>query len=100
MTLRCYVYLENKGTWAAECIDLDLMTKGQTPEIVVRGLRDAMTGYLKTATEDDPAGLIPRPSPLLHRLRYHLFCLRAAFTTGRHSFRLMDCSPDQFAVCV
>jgi hypothetical protein len=99
ITLRCYVYRQAPETWAAECIDLDLMVKDRGADIALHGLRDAMTGYLKTAVEGDMTGLVPRPSPLSHRLRYHWFCLRAAFTPGRHDFRLLDCSPDQLPIC-
>jgi hypothetical protein len=93
------VYLQAPETWIAECIDLDLMADGRAATIAMEGLHDAMASSLKTAGEGDKTGLVPRPSPFTHRLRYHWFCLRAAFSTGRHNFRLLDCSSEQLPIC-
>ena len=97
--LRCVVYGVDGHTWRAECIDLDLMVEGPTSDETVASLRDAMAGYLTTAFEGDTSGLVPRPSPLGHRVRYHLFCLKAALTANRRDFRIMDCSADQLPLC-
>jgi hypothetical protein len=75
------------------------MVKGRAAKVAIQGLHDAMAGYLKTAREGDTTGLVPRPSPLRRRLRYHWFCLKAAFSTGRHNFRLLDCSSEQLPIC-
>jgi hypothetical protein len=98
--LRCYVYRQTPDKWVAECIDLDLMVKARTPDLAARGLQDAMLGYLKTAIEGDSSGLLPRPSPLSHRLRYHWFCLRAAFAIRRQNFRIIDYSPSRLLECI
>jgi hypothetical protein len=100
ITLRCYAY-RHAGAWIAECVDLDLMVKSRTPEGAAEGLRDAMTGYLKTVVAGGNLdGLVPRPSPLSHRMRYHWFCLKAAgLPRGHRDFRLLDCSPSQLPVC-
>jgi len=97
--LRCYAY-QHSGSWVAECIDLDLIVKRKTPDAAADSLRDAMAGYLKTVSEGDSFhGLVPRPSPLSHRLRYHWFCLKAAAFGGRRDFRLLDCSSSQLPAC-
>jgi len=51
-------------------------------------MKSAITSYLKVAVSGDPAGLIPRPAPWSHRLRYHLFAALAAIISARRSFRL------------
>lgn len=97
-TLRCYVY-KRRDQWVAVCIDLDLIVKADTPDVAARSLYEALAGYLKTVEEGDPEGLIPRPSPLSHRLRYHWFCLKAAFATRRRNFRLIDYPTNQMPQC-
>ena len=99
LTLRCCAY-QSSEMWIAECIDLDLIASGKTPEQAIGGLHNAITGYVRTVLDGNSLdGLIPRPSPFSHRLRYHGMCLRAAFAHNRHNFRLLDCSPSQFATC-
>ena len=100
LTLRCYVYRQTSDVWVAECVDLDLMVKARTADLAAHSLYDAMTGYLKTASEGELSGLLPRPSPLSHRLRYHWFCLKAALAIRRHNFRIIDCSPGHFPECI
>jgi len=94
------VYRQTLDEWVAECIDLDLMVKARTPDLAAHGLQDAMLGYLKTAIEGDPSGLIPRPSPFSHRLRYQWFCLKAAFAVRRQNFRIIDYSPSHLPECI
>ena len=100
VTLRCYAYREDSGDWVAECIDLDLIVEARTPDAVVRSLHAAMVGYLKTAEMGDTAGLVPRPSPWTHRLRYRLFCLKATIYFARRNFRIIDCSPNYLPECI
>jgi hypothetical protein len=100
LTLRCYVYRQTLDNWVAECVDLDLLVKARTPDLAARGLHDAMLGYLMTAMEGSLSGLLPRPSPLGHRLRYRWFCLKAALAIKRHNFRIMDCSPSRLPECL
>jgi predicted RNase H-like HicB family nuclease len=71
--------------YVAECIDLNLITEGQTPEEAIAHLQEAMEGYLTVAFEGDTSGLVLRPSPLGHRLRYHWHSLRQRIRRSRHS---------------
>lgn len=71
LTLRCYIYEQRPGLFVAECIDLDLMVKDRHQERAKRELRDAIIGHLQVALElGQDAVLVPRPSPLSHRLHY------------------------------
>ena len=68
--LRAFHY--RSGTiYVAECIDLNLIAEGRTLEQAIACLQEAVAGYLTVAFEGDINGLVPRPSPLVHRLRYH-----------------------------
>lgn len=74
--LRAFTY-EKKGLgFVAECVDLDLMSQGETIDEAILKIQEAMATYLQVAFEGDPMGLVLRPSPLSHQLRYHLHCLR------------------------
>jgi hypothetical protein len=70
-TFRCFAYKHKSGVFIAECIDLNLMVKSKTMKKSVSSLGSAIAGYLDVAVEGDTEGLIPRPSPLSHRLHYH-----------------------------
>lgn len=100
MTLRCYVYNKAPDCWIAECIDLDLIVQAKTGELAARGLFNALIGYLKTTSVGDTSGLIPRPSPWSHRLRYRLFCLGAFLNFARRNFRIIDYSPNCLPECI
>lgn len=76
--LRCFVYKPRPGLHLAECIDLDIVARGQTNEEAKRKLCDAVTGHVRVALQGDFKGLLPRPSPFSHRLRYHWYGIRAA----------------------
>ena len=97
LVLRCIVFKNNQNEFTAECIDLDLMVYGKNPHEAFDSLRDAMVGYLGLAFQGDHSGLVPRPSPLSHRARYHLFALRAALNIrvvgAKRNFLLSDWSP-------
>ena len=97
LVVRCMVLEDRKGEYTGECIDLDIMASGGSPHEALSSLIEAVDGYLKVALKGDTAGLVPRPSPLHHRIRYHLFALRAAFTFGlissERKFLLSDWSP-------
>ncbi len=69
--LRCFFYQAEPNLYVAECVDLDLISEGDTPEKAIRSLQEAMYGYLGVAFDGDPQGLVLRPSPLSHRIRYH-----------------------------
>jgi hypothetical protein len=76
-TFRCFGYRESgTGLYVAECIDLDLMVKARKPNAAMRELRDAVLGYVKAAVESGlEADLLPRPSPLSHRIHYYAVML-------------------------
>ncbi|MGH9537814.1 MAG: hypothetical protein ACRD3H_07810 [Terriglobales bacterium] len=71
LRLRCFVYRYSRDTYVAECIDLDISTEGATMREACCGLHDALRGYLAVVCDgNDTRGLLPRQSPLSHRLRY------------------------------
>jgi hypothetical protein len=71
MCFRCFVYAGSPDKFVAECIDLDIAVEEASFNRAVRSLNEAVEGYLSVALEGDVRGLIPRPSPLSHRLLYH-----------------------------
>ena len=93
--LRCLAFKTANEEYTAECVDLDLMVRGRTANEALSNLKSAVMTYIEVALDGDLSGLVPRPSPLSHRLRYHLYALRAAFCIGtsgrRRSFLLSDC---------
>jgi hypothetical protein len=97
LVLRCMVYPNKPNEYTAECIDLDMMARGGTPEEAFCSLKGAIHGYLHVAYQGDPKGLVPRPSPLSHRAKYHWFALQAAFGLGfsgaSRKFLLCDWAP-------
>ena len=99
LVLRCFMWSSAPGVYYAECVDLNLAVRADTPERTMQSLHDAIVGYLQAALNGNPDGLIPRPSPLSHRLRYRLFCLLAAVSIKRQTLRLFDCSTDCPSFC-
>lgn len=98
LVLRCMVYPDARGgrrEYTAECIDLDITVRSSTPYAALKSLKDAIDGYLNVVTKGDSAGLIPRPSPWEHRVRYHMFALRAALSIGVRNFFLTDLPSDR-----
>lgn len=94
LVLRCIVFQNQANVYTAECIDLDILVYGKTQHDALHSLREAIMGYLQVAFNGDSSGLVPRMAPLSHRLRYHLYALRAALTAGaKRNFLLSDCSP-------
>ena len=78
--LRCFAYKVGTRLYRAECIDLDIADESETLEGAVRGLNDAIFGYLTVRLEGVKTNQqvpteILRPSPLSHRLHYRLTCL-------------------------
>ncbi len=71
--LRCFCYRASRDRYIAECIDLDILAEGNTREEAIGSLQEAMYGYVATVVDGQSIrGLIPRPSPLSHRIRYYL----------------------------
>lgn len=84
IALRCFVRRAGDH-FVAECIDLDLAAEAATPTEAVESLKDAMNGYFSVVCDSphpDFTGLVPRPSPLTNRLRYHVECIKYAILRG------------------
>jgi predicted RNA-binding Zn-ribbon protein involved in translation (DUF1610 family) len=93
--LRCFTYRSWRSRqYVAECIDLDIASEGTSEKEAIGGLQDAMRGYLAVAFDGSGIeGLIFRPSPTLHRLRYHLQHLSdriLALFSARHARRTAE----------
>jgi hypothetical protein len=84
VALRCLAYSLGQGRYIAECIDLDLLSQGNTREQAIGRLQEAMFTYLSVAFDGKSTkGLVLRRSPFSHRLRYYfqrmVCCLRYPF---------------------
>jgi len=87
VALRCFTYKVKRG-YIAECIDLDILAQGNTKEQAIGRLQEAMISYLQVAFEGNSVkGLVPRRSPLSHRLRYWL---HMAFLVFRRKHLMLD----------
>lgn len=93
IALRCMVYKRGDKGYLAECIDLDLIACAKTSDEASASLKDALGGYLKVALSGDPQGLVPRPSPLSHRIRYYFFRVLACIKGTHRNFKLFRWSP-------
>lgn len=85
LSFRCMVFPRGNG-YIAECIDLNLASFRLTPEQARAHLEESVCSYLELAWEGDPSGLIPRPSPALHKLRYRLLQLKSVFQNVSWNF--------------
>ncbi len=97
LVFRCMVYprsLAGAQDFVAECIDLDIIVIGSTQRAAQASLHEAVCGYLRVSAHGDTKGLIPRPSPWSHRLKYHLFALRAALSNRTRTFLVSDFAAD------
>jgi len=70
--LRCFTYRRRGGPYIAECVDLDILAQGDNQEEAIGKLQEAVFSYLDVAFEGATGGLVLRPSPWNHRLRYNL----------------------------
>jgi len=87
--LRCYAYQDRKGHYAAECVDLDILVKAKTLDIAKRNLKQAVEGYIETAIcMGEEKSLVPRRSPLSHRLRYRFYALKSHLTRSNQLFEI------------
>lgn len=71
----------------AECLDLDIITKGATPEEAIGRLQEDMYWYIQTVLSGGSSeGLIPRPAPWRSWVRYylHLSGCRLRWLFSRH----------------
>jgi hypothetical protein len=70
-SLRCFVRRAS-DRYVAECIDLDITAEAATIEGAIAGLQDAMDGYLGIVLDTNTSGVVLRPSPVTHRIRYYV----------------------------
>jgi hypothetical protein len=85
MDIKCQVY-KSEGAWYAECLSLDLLSKGSSETDAVRRLQIAMFSYIATVLDGEGStkGLIPRRAPLSSWIRYyaHEVLGRLAYLVG------------------
>lgn len=75
IVLRCYA-VKRDGEFYAECVDLDISVTRPTLQEAIKALNDAVMGHVVVAVEHGCVSeLVPRPSPLLHRLYYRFLIL-------------------------
>jgi predicted RNase H-like HicB family nuclease len=85
--LKCFLYT-SRGNYIAECVDLDLLAQGSTEEEAIGKLQEAMVGYLETAFAGPTEGLVLRPAPISHWVRYFLHRILSRLQwRGRHLLR-------------
>lgn len=87
LPIRCFWY-RSGSRYYAECLDLDLITKGDTPEQAIAQLQEDMYWYVQTALSGDTRGLLPRPASRARWIRYYLhvaWCwVKSILTRRRH----------------
>ena len=84
LPLRCFSYGKGEAFYA-ECIDLNLLARGNTRDEAIIRLQEQMFSYVATVFEGDGTeGLIPRRAPLTSFIRYYLAVLRDRLSGGRH----------------
>ena len=72
MPIRCFYY-RSGSKFYAQCLDLNLISRGETAEEAVGRLQEAMFGYVYAVMEGGTSkGLLPRPAPPLSWLRFYL----------------------------
>ena len=86
MDFKCQVY-RSDGAWYAECLTLDLLSRGDSEVDSIRRLQIAMFSYVATVMNGEGSikGLIPRPAPVKSWIRYYAHDLlgRLATLVGR-----------------
>lgn len=83
LRLRCFTY-KRRNLYYSECVDLNLMTRGQTMDDAIRRLQEEVFTYLDTVIGGGSKGLLPRRSPLSSRLHYQMYRLRCRFRSFFH----------------
>ncbi len=69
--IRCFTFRSGRNFYA-QCLDLNLISRGNTEEEAIGRLQESMYGYVLAAFQGDCSGLIPRRAPLASWLRYYL----------------------------
>jgi hypothetical protein len=68
--LHCHSYKQG-GNFYAECLNLNLLARGNTQEEAVSRLQEQMFSYVRAALRGDTRGLIPRNAPASNWIRYY-----------------------------
>ncbi|MGA3133130.1 MAG: hypothetical protein ABSD59_20215 [Terracidiphilus sp.] len=83
--VKAFVY-ERRGVFYAECVTLNLMSRGNTQEEAIRRLQVAMFTYVGAVVSGgkSSAGLIPRRAPIASWARYfwHVLMARVSYLFG------------------
>jgi len=88
LPLRCFSYKQGSGFYA-ECIDLNLLSRGNTREEAIIRLQEQMFSYVATVFDgSSPEGLVPRRAPLLSFARYYLSVAGDRLLRRRHPHHL------------
>lgn len=100
MDVKTQIY-KSSGAWYAECLTLDLLSRGDTPTDAVRRLQIAMFSYIATVFNGDGStkGLIPRRAPLSSWIRYYANAARTrlAILFGRRIPPMTRAIPTQYS---
>jgi len=90
LPLRCFSYGKGEAFYA-ECIDLNLLARGNTRDEAISRLQEQMFSYVATVfAGDGTEGLIPRKAPLTSFIRYYLAVLRDRLSSGRHPHHTVE----------
>jgi hypothetical protein len=74
LNLKVVIFKTRHG-YVAECLDLDISVREKTERLALRSLTHAVAAHLAVAVQGDMKGLIPRPAPWSHYVRYYGFVL-------------------------
>src|SRR5271163_3485315 len=70
LPLRCFWYRKGRNVYA-ECLDLNIITRGENPEEAIGRLQEDMYWYIQTVLSGGSSeGLIPRPAPWQSWVKY------------------------------
>jgi hypothetical protein len=98
LEIKCHVY-RSGGVWYAECLTLNLLSKGESEVEAIRRLQVAMFSYVETVLRDGQSaeGLIPRYAPKSSWIAYYVrnFFARLFYVFGRKSSALIRAVPIQ-----
>jgi hypothetical protein len=84
--IRCFTFKSGKHFYA-QCLDLNLLSRGDTEEEAIGRLQESMFAYVVSAFDGDPSGLIPRRAPLGSWVRYFF---RHSIRTAKWLFKRRD----------
>lgn len=76
LPIRCFIY--RKGSqYYAECLDLNLLARGESEEEAIGRLQEEMFAYVHTVFDGGPTGgLIPRNAPFRSWVKYYTYLVR------------------------